>query len=301
MTTDYKNEGNKIITIQKIFIENSEGERDLVETRTRTGTNNQNWECPPHDMTKIGNNLYKCKKCNITRYGEEENFNLVKNNHAVPASKCTASTISKNINGVNFVFQKAIIDDKKEKAIYIGETEVTEAMWMAIFPNHQDELKKTCKAAIDKIPYEDAKMFICMLNYLSKKEEWKLKFFLSTIEEWVMAYHAGGKCNDGWLAHNSCKIARQVGLKPANNLHVYDMKGNVAELCNEVLARSEDDGTYNKSYLTTSERGRRNHDNVYAGNNFLDDINEVGPTDVRVTNISIGREGIGFRVFAVPE
>lgn len=84
MTTDYKNEGNKIITIQKIFIENSEGERDLVETRTRTGTNNQNWECPPHDMTKIGNNLYKCKKCNITRYGEEENFNLVKNNHEFP-------------------------------------------------------------------------------------------------------------------------------------------------------------------------------------------------------------------------
>lgn len=301
MTTDYKNEGNKIITIQKIFIENSEGERNLVETRTRTSANNQNEECPPHDMTKIGNNLYKCKKCNITRYGEEENFYLVKNNHAVSTSKCTTSTISKNINGVNFVFQKAIIDDKKEKAIYVGETEVTEAMWMAIFPNHRYELNKTSKAAIDMIPYEDAKMFISMLNYLSAKEGWKLKFFLPTIEEWVMAFHAGGKCNDGWLAHNSCKIAMQVGLKPANNLHVYDMKGNVAEMCNEVLARSEDDGTYNKSYLTTFERGRRNHDNVYAGNNFLDDINEVGPTDVRVTNISIGRNGIGFRVFAVPE
>ena len=296
---DYKTEGNKFITIKKIFVENSEGDRHLAETRTRADGNNRSEHCPLHNMEKIGDNLYQCKKCKITRYGNEEKFQLAKNKHAVIAPKCPSETISKTINGVNFVFHKAM-DEKKQKAIYVGETEVTEAMWMAVFPNHRYDLNKTSKAAIDAIPYEDAKMFISMLNYKSKKEGWKLKFFLPTIEEWVMAYHAGGKSNDAWLSHNSCKISRQVGLKPANDLHVYDMKGNVAEMCDEVLSLPENDGTYNQEYLTSYEEGRRNHYNAYAGNSFLDDINVVGPTDVRIMNISIGREGIGFRVFAAP-
>lgn len=297
----YSKENEEFIGNYEIYVENQKGEKKLLEKRTRGSKDNRDDMCPLHNMVLKDENHYVCTKCNIERYGGEPLMSPEPNPHAVEISKCVEPQITIDVNGVNVTLYR-VESEVSGEALYLAETETTEQMWMAMYPNHLWNFNRDSKVALDYVTYEDAMMFISMLNKMSEDKGWNLYFFLPTVDEWLLAYHSGSiEDYDGWLVNNSGNFPHKVGEKPANSMKIFDMQGNVAEMCEESISLDECDDTYDIYYTTTYEDGRRNHFNTYAGTGYLDDPYEIGVTDVRVINLSTGKPQIGFRIFAVPK
>ena len=125
------------------------------------------------------------------------------------------------------------------KNYYIGETEVTQALWTALMGYHYS------KWPGDNMPAEhlsdwDVKNFLIRLN-----EKTGHVFRLPTEEEWEYAAR-GGKKSKGytyagsnniddvaWHYDNSGNGPHPVKQKQPNELGLYDMSGNVAEWCSK--------------------------------------------------------------------
>lgn len=122
---------------------------------------------------------------------------------------------------------------------YIGETEVTQALWEAVMGNNP-----SCFVGIenpvDSVTWEDCIVFIDKLNQLTKQ-----KFRLPTEAEWEYAarggYHSKGYKYSGsndvndvaWIQDNCDNTTHSVKSKQPNELGLYDMSGNVYEWCND--------------------------------------------------------------------
>lgn len=120
----------------------------------------------------------------------------------------------------------------------IGKYEVTQAQWQAVMGNNPSYYKNCPDCPVEEITLADADSFIVKLNALSGK-----KYRLPTEAEWEYAA-LGGKLSKGylypggnnlqqvgWVVQNADKRTHPVGQKLPNELGIYDMPGNVWELC----------------------------------------------------------------------
>ena len=118
---------------------------------------------------------------------------------------------------------------------YIGQTEVTQALWRAIMGTNPSN-NKGDNLPVAKITWDEAQPFIEKLN-----KKTSLNFRLPTEAEWEYAA-MGGKFNQGykypgsdnidqvaWYGVNSNNKLHVVGTKMPNELGIYDMSGNVWE------------------------------------------------------------------------
>lgn len=122
------------------------------------------------------------------------------------------------------------------KNYYIGETEVTQELYSAVMGSNPSHFKGA-QRPVESVSWDDCQTFITKLNSLTGQT-----FRLPTEAEWEFAAR-GGNLSKGYLYSGSnivdsvawylCESTHNVKTKAPNELGIYDMSGNVGELCQD--------------------------------------------------------------------
>ena len=153
---------------------------------------------------------------------------------------------------------------------YIGETEVTQALWKAVMGWNPSSFKGD-DLPVEMVSWDDCQTFISKLNALTGKN-----FRLPTEAEWEFAarggnqsrhtqYSGSSRIDDvAWYEDNSGNKTHPVKTKQPNELGIYDMTGNVCEWCQDWH------GDYS-SYAQTNPTGASSGScRVYRGGSWID-------------------------------
>lgn len=143
---------------------------------------------------------------------------------------------------------------------YIGETQVTLALWEAVMGYSPYFLEK-CNSPMKYISWNDCLEFVKQLNQLTCKQ-----FRLPTEAEWEYAARGGNRSRGykyagsnnlsevAWYADNSGDQSHPVAQKQANELGLYDMSGNVWEWCNDWFGNYSNSPQHNPQGVTSGDR-----------------------------------------------
>lgn len=223
-------------------------------------------------------NIYQCSKCGLTEVRPSEE------NHKHEMSKvfkeCSnVGSWKAHFNGISLNFHLAA-NETDSSAVYVAETETTQALWAAIYPNNAKGWTTKSKFPATGLSYNDVLCFISELNHKAEVESWPLRFRLPSTDEWLMAYKCGGGDKEAWEATTK----RPVAELAHNKIGVYDMRGNVAEMCAD----------------TTSIMMYGDKKTMYAAMgscyNSMDDC----PTSEHWYAADEPQDHVGFRIFADP-
>lgn len=169
-------------------------------------------------------------------------------------------------------------------SFYIGKTEVTQALWEAVMGESPSLFfeKKGLSNYVDNnypmygLAWNDCKTFISKLNAVTGKN-----FRLPTEAEWEYACRGGNRSknyeysgsdtpdNVAWNYNNSASginaspELHKVGSKKANELGLYDMSGNVWELCSDWY------GSYSHNSQINPKGPDSGTCHVYRGGSFM--------------------------------
>ncbi len=131
------------------------------------------------------------------------------------------------------------VHDVTLSSYYIGQTEVTQALWTAVMGS-VPSMWVGDNLPVETVSWNDCQTFITKLNQLTGQ-----KFRLPTEAEWEYAAR-GGKLSKGykfsgnniyasvaWDWKTSSERPQPVATKTSNELGIYDMSGNAQEWCQD--------------------------------------------------------------------
>jgi formylglycine-generating enzyme required for sulfatase activity len=183
----------------------------------------------------------------------------------------------------------------------MSKYEVTQRQWrdvMGGFP--EDFTNLNCdNCPMNFISWGDIQGFLTKLNEKTGK-----KYRLPTEAEWEYAVK-GGKVNSSflysggndlqkvaWFADNSEGKIKQVGLKKANDLGIYDLTGNVQEWCADFYS----DSFYKLSGMDNPQNTKATDTRVVRGSAWTDSSEDSRLTLRTSENPLTKSEKIGFRL-----
>ena len=162
------------------------------------------------------------------------------------------------VEGVSFKMIR--VEGGSSETFYIGETQVTQALWQAVMGNNPS-LFKGPNRPVECVSWNDCQEFIKKLNGRLNKELRGMQFRLPKEVEWEFAASGGIKsrgyaysgCDDereleqyAWYEKNAyyCGSRKEkpthpdygthhVKTRKPNELELYDMSGNVWEWCED--------------------------------------------------------------------
>ena len=189
---------------------------------------------------------------------------------------------------------------------YIGETEVTQALWTAVMGNTVEQIAnangwKTLGVGKDcpmyYISWNDCQEFISKLNSLTGQ-----KFRLPTEAEWEYAARGGKKSRGyqysgsnnlddvAWYTSNSGINTHPVKTKQPNELGIYDMSGNVWEWCQDWK------GSYSSSSQTNPKGPSTGSGRVGRGGSWYDSARDCRSAHRNVSTPGYRNNHLGLRL-----
>ena len=142
-----------------------------------------------------------------------------------------------------------------DRKYYMGMFEVTQAQWEAVMGNNPSQFKGTDNP-VDSVSWNDCQEFLRKLNSISEVRNSGFVFRLPKDAEWEYACRAGTtgkycKFMNGteitedtldrvaWYKDNSGGKPHPVGQKEPNAFGLYDIIGNVIEICHETIGEAD--------------------------------------------------------------
>ncbi len=131
------------------------------------------------------------------------------------------------------------VSSLKVSSFYLSKFEVTQAQWKAVMGSNPSHFTHCDNCPVEMVGWNDVQEFLKKLNEMTGKH-----YRLPTELEWEFAAKEGTKSgmnvysgsNDidsvAWYGNNSDGTTHEVGSKKPNALGLYDLSGNVFELCN---------------------------------------------------------------------
>ncbi|CAN5747711.1 hypothetical protein BH24ACI1_BH24ACI1_00780 [soil metagenome] len=194
---------------------------------------------------------------------------------------------------------------KIKQEFYIGKFEVTQAQWKTLMGKNPSEFQNCGgDCPVENIRWNDAKAFIKKLN--EKKDGYKYR--LPSEAEWEYAARAGTTTKHYWgddmerklwqyYAHHVEFSPAKVGSYLPNAFGLYDVSGNVWEMCEDVWRRDFANLTDDSSPNLQGDPVFR----VEKGGGWGESSNELRTSrrnDIYVESVNYA---IGFRVVAIPD
>jgi formylglycine-generating enzyme required for sulfatase activity len=131
------------------------------------------------------------------------------------------------------------------KPFYLGKYEVTQAQWQALMGNNPSKFIGP-KNPVDSVSWEDCHEFVQKLTEkvptyvfnLPTEAQWEYACRAGTTDEYSFGDDEQKLREYGWFFGNSHETTHPVGLKKPNPWGLYDMHGNVREMCGDWYAAS---------------------------------------------------------------
>ncbi len=222
--------------------EPQKGDSDTVETEAQQQDDEKDDDSPYAEFI-VGDDGPYLNMTNPYSVGYEMGYDLVE----VEAGTFTMGATPEMRNP--FDSEKPAHKVTLTKNYYIGKTEVTQRMWVAIMGSNPSEWKNRSlkdDLPVERVTWDQVQTFIKKLNAASGK-----KFRLPTEAEWEFAARGGNQSKHyqysgsnnidevawyDWGEDNydgTFYMFENVGEKQPNELGIYDMSGNVSEWCQD--------------------------------------------------------------------
>lgn len=164
-----------------------------------------------------------------------------------PAAACGESPGSHRVVSIALPGGVSLEMVEATNGFFIGKYEVTQEQWLALMTKENFFFHGESGLPADHVTWRLCHEFIGHVNDLESTRSAGLRVRLPTEEEWVLCLLAGqsqteavpsdGESLGGraWFWGNAKRYLHPVGGKRPNAWGLYDMQGNVWELCDTVL------------------------------------------------------------------